>query len=304
MKEKFECYIKAGKAVAAAKRLARKLTEPGVPFLDIANKCEEEIIKHGAGLSFPVNLSLNEIAAHYSPPIGDKSLVPDKGLLKIDIGSHFKGYIADSAITINIDGDPQLQTYCEAAKAGLNAAIKIFKPGTKLYELGEAIANEIIGMGLRPITNLGGHQLEQYDLHAGAFIPNFKQKVHNQVLKPGDAYACEPFTTSGAGNVKNGKDAYIFRFSRRKTKNMPYELQSYMNKIEHNFGHLPFSPRWIKREKLIPEKKVQRTVNMFVRKRVLEQYNILIERTNQPVAQFEHTMFIDMDGNTVVTTYE
>ncbi|TFG00330.1 MAG: type II methionyl aminopeptidase [Promethearchaeota archaeon] len=302
MEEKVENYIKAGKAVIAAKRLARKLTKPGVPFLEIANKCEEEILKQGAGLSFPVNISLNEIAAHYSPPIGDKSIVPEKGLLKVDIGSHFKGYIADSAITINIDGDPLFQNYCNAAKAGLDAAIELFKPGTRLYELGEVIADAIIQRGLKPITNLGGHQLEQYDLHAGAFIPNYKQTTHTKVLKPGDAYACEPFATSGRGQVRNGKEIYIYRFARRKTKNMPYELQSYMNKIEKSFKHLPFSPRWIKRENLIPESKIERVINVFVRKRVLDQYNVLIERTNQPVSQFEHTIVLDNDGNTIVTT--
>jgi len=297
-------YIKAGNALVKAKKLARKITKPGVSFLEIAEKCEEEIINNGAELSFPINMSLNEIAAHYSPPIGDKTIVPEKGLLKIDIGSHYKGYIADSAITLNLDGDPSLENYCEAAREALNAAIARFKPGTKLYELGEAIANEITSRGLRPITNLGGHKLEKYILHAGAFIPNFKEKQHNQVLKPGDAYACEPFATSGSGTVVNGKDAYIFRFVRKKTKNISYEHLNYMNKIEKHFNHLPFSPRWILRENFVPNKKINRILNAFLRKNILEKYNVLIERTKEPVAQFEHTIVIDNEGNTIVTTSE
>ncbi|MFX1502265.1 MAG: M24 family metallopeptidase, partial [Promethearchaeota archaeon] len=109
-------YIKAGKGVIAAKKIARKITKPGASFLEIANKCEAEIIQNGCNLSFPINMSLNEIAAHYSPPIDDQTIVPEKGLLKIDIGAHFNGYIADSAFTINIDEDPKLQNYIEAAK--------------------------------------------------------------------------------------------------------------------------------------------------------------------------------------------
>jgi len=304
MNEKIEGYIKAGKALVAAKKLARKLVKPGIPFLELGNKCEDEIFRQGAKLSFPINLSLDKIAAHYSPPIDDSTVVPEKGLLKIDMGSHYNGYIADSAITINIDGDPKLQNYVEAARAGLEAAIKIFKPGTKLYELGEAIANEIISRGLRPITNLGGHQLEQYNLHAGNFIPNFKDKSHNYTLKSGDAYACEPFATSGVGKVVNGKDAYIFRFVKKKTKNISYEHLNYMNKFEEHFGHLPFSPRWILKENLIPKNKINRIVNTFVRKGILEKYNVLIEKTAEPVSQFEHTIVIDEDGNTIVTTRE
>jgi len=230
-KDYIQDYIKAGKAVIAAKKLASKIIHPGALFLEIANKCEAEIIKNECELSFPINLSLNEIAAHYSPPIDDYTIIPEKGLLKVDVGAHYNGYIADSAFTINLDEDPILQNYIEAAKEALEAAIQLFNPGTKLYELGEAIAQKIINRGLRPITNLGGHELKQYNLHAGPFIPNYKDKMHNQILKPGDAYACEPFTTSGVGKVENGSHAYIFRFVKRVKKNISYEQLNYMNKI-------------------------------------------------------------------------
>ncbi len=295
-------YIKAGKALVIAKRLARKIIKPGASFLEIANKLENEILKQGCELSFPINMSLNEIAAHYSPPIDDKTIIPEKGLLKIDCGSHFNGYIADSAFTINLDEDPKLQNYIDAAKEGLEAAIELFKPGIKLYELGEAIAEKILSHGLRPITNLGGHELKQYNLHAGPFIPNYKEKSHNQVLKAGDAYACEPFATSGVGKVINGKHSYIFRFVKKVKKNLPYEQINYMNKIEKYCINLPFSPRFLENNKLIPKNKIKRTIDAFLRKKILDHYPILIERTGAPVAQEEHTIVIESDGNPIVTT--
>lgn len=299
-----QSYIKAGKAVIAAKKLAKKLIKPGESFLEIGNRCEAEIIKSGCGLSFPINMSLNEIAAHYSPTIDDQTRIPEKGLLKIDIGAHYNGYIADSAFTINIDEDLKLQNYIEAAKEALEAAIEIFNPGVKLYELGEVIAEKIINRGLRPITNLGGHELKQYNLHAGPFIPNYKEKMHDQILKPGDAYACEPFATSGIGKVENGKNAYIFRFVKKVKKNMSYEHLGYMNKIEHNFTTLPFSPRWVENNNIIPKNKIQRILEFFISRKVLDKYYILIEKAKEPVAQEEHTMVIDMSGNTIVTTRE
>ncbi|MFX0141175.1 MAG: type II methionyl aminopeptidase, partial [Candidatus Hodarchaeota archaeon] len=283
---------------------AKKLIKPGVSFLEIAENCEAEIIKSGCGLSFPINMSLDEIAAHYSPPIDDKTKVPEKGLLKIDIGAHYNGYIADTAFTININEDPNLQNYVEAAKEALEAAIELFNPGIKLFELGEAIAQKIINRGLRPITNLGGHELKQYNLHAGPFIPNYKEKIHNQVLKPGDAYACEPFATSGVGKVENGKHAYIYRFVKRIKKNMPYEHLGYMNKIEKNFRNLPFSPRWILTNNLFPKNKIQRTLESFIGKKILDKYPILVEKTRAPVAQEEHTILLDDNGKQIITTQE
>ncbi len=302
--EWIESYLSAGKAVIAAKKLAEKLIKPRASFLEIANKCEEEILNQGCELSFPINMSLNEHAAHYSPTIDDPTVVPDKGLLKIDLGSHFNGYIADSAITFNINSDPKLQNYIDAAQEALDAAIEIFKPGTKLYELGEVIADKIHNHGLNPISNLGGHELKQFKLHAGPFIPNVKDKSHNEVLKPGDAYACEPFATSGKGLVTNGKMSYIYRFVKRVKKNLPYEEISYMKKIEDLTKNLPFSPRLLEKNNIIPKNKIQRIIDTFKRKQILDHYPILIEITGAPVAQQEHTIIIDMDGNPIVTTQE
>ncbi|MBY9015755.1 MAG: type II methionyl aminopeptidase [Candidatus Lokiarchaeota archaeon] len=297
-----ESYIKAGKAVKAAKDLVKNLIKPGVTFLEIANKCEEEIINQGCELSFPINMSLDNHAAHYSPTIDDPTVVPDRGLLKIDLGSHSDGYIADSAITININNDPELQNYIDAAKEALDAAIKLFKPGTKLYEIGEAIAEKIFNRGLRPITNLGGHELKRYNLHAGPFVPNFKDLNHNKVIEPGEAYACEPFATSGIGIVVNGKKSYIYRFAKRVKKNLPYDELNYMKKIEKLTNYLPFSPRLIEKHNIIPKNKIQKIIEVFIRKRILDHYPLLIEKTGAPVAQQEHTIIIDLDGNPIVTT--
>ena len=297
-------YIKAGKAVIAAKKLARRIVIPNSLFLDITNQCEAVIMNSGCELTFPINLSLNEIAAHFSSPIDDLTEVPEKGLLKIDIGSHYNGYIADSAFTINIDEDPKLQNYVEAAKEALEAAIELFNPGVKLYELGEAIEQKISNRGLNPIKNLGGHELNQYNLHAGPFIPNYRDKTHNQILKPGDAYACEPFATSGVGRVENGKERYIFRFLKKAKKNMTYEQLNYMNKIQQNFKQLPFSPRWIESKQLIPKNKIKRTIEFFLGRKILDKYPILVEVGRKPVAQEEHTIILDMDGERIVTTRE
>ncbi|MHA1804359.1 MAG: type II methionyl aminopeptidase [Promethearchaeota archaeon] len=297
-----EKYLKAGKAVVAAKELARKLVKPGIPFLEIGTQCEEKILEVGCELAFPINMSLNEIAAHYSPPIGDTTVIPEKGLLKIDLGAHYDGYIADSAITINIDEDPGMQIHVDAAKEALEAAIEIFAPGVRLYELGEQISKVITSYGLNPIKNLGGHELKQYNLHAGLFIPNFKDKRHDQILKPGDAFACEPFVTAGKGFVINGKNAFIYRFKKKLKKNLTYEEMGYMNKIEKETKKLPFSPRLLLKKKIIPPEKINQIINTFVRKNILDYYPILIEYDRAHVAQEEHTIIIDKDGNTIVTT--
>ena len=82
--EIFESYLKAGRSVAKALELGKIITRPDANYLDIATLCEGEILKNGCELAFPINISLNEIAAHYSPIIDDKTKVPERGLIKID----------------------------------------------------------------------------------------------------------------------------------------------------------------------------------------------------------------------------
>ncbi|MFX0025221.1 MAG: hypothetical protein ACFE8M_02310, partial [Candidatus Hermodarchaeota archaeon] len=145
--------------------------------------------------------------------------------------------------------------------------------------------------------------LKRFNLHAGPFIPNFKDTSHNQVLKPGDAYACEPFATSGVGKVVNGTQSYIFRFVKKIKKGLSYKDLDLMNKIEKITNRLPFSPRLLEKNGIL-KKEIKGIIDRFLRKKILDHYPILLERTGAPVAQQEHTIIIDMDGNPIVTTKE
>src|SRR3989338_6532475 len=76
-----DSYIKAGEIAKKATEFARKLIKPGMPLLEIARKIEQEIIKLGGEIGFPVNLSIDEVAAHYHPTIEDTKTA--EGLLKV-----------------------------------------------------------------------------------------------------------------------------------------------------------------------------------------------------------------------------
>jgi len=72
-----------------------------MPLLEIAEKIENKIIELGGKMAFPTNLSINNIAAHYTPSYDDKSLA--HGLLKIDLGVHIDGWIADTAFSMDLE---------------------------------------------------------------------------------------------------------------------------------------------------------------------------------------------------------
>nr|MDO8085307.1 type II methionyl aminopeptidase [Candidatus Sigynarchaeum springense] len=294
-----EKYRNAGKVCAEAAKHARTLAKPGVSVLELGNKIEKFILDKGASLSFPVNISLDDVAAHYSPSIDDTFTLPEKGILKIDIGTHVDGYIADHAITVDIGNTGGIyQKLIEAAEAGLDVVVKNFRAGQNVVHIGKLVEEAIVKAGFVPIRNLGGHNLEQYNLHGGVFVPN-TGSGYPYVLKEGDVFAVEPFSTNGAGYVIDGTSKFIYRFQKRPKHQLPMPLASYLEMIRKQCYTLPFSPRWLLGK--IPKERIMPAILELAHKDLLQAYPLLMERQGGLVAQAEHTLIVHKDHAEITT---
>src|SRR3989344_1564202 len=121
-KEEMENYVKAGRILQSAKKKAQQLVKPGASLLEVAEKVEGFIESEGGKPAFPINLSLNNCAAHYTPSSNDESVFSGKDVVKADIGVHIEGYAADSAITIDLSGE--FGKMLEASNNALEAALR------------------------------------------------------------------------------------------------------------------------------------------------------------------------------------
>jgi len=292
-----EDYIKAGKIVAEVRENVRKKNWVGITLEEICEEVEGEILKRGAKRAFPVNTSVNEVAAHYTAEPNDKKVVSDTDLLKIDLGAQVNGYIADTAVTVCYD--PQYDSLVQAAEDALKNAVSMIKIGVKSSDVGRTIEKTVKKLGFKPIMNLSGHSLAQYTIHAGKSIPNI-WSIGSFSFKGDEAYACEPFVTTdeGSGIVQEGKIKNIFALgSRKRTKNEEADrLQEY---IWANFNMLPFALRWLLKD--WEEKKARELLEILIKKKVVHSYPILIERNGQRVAQAEHTFIPTENGATITT---
>ena len=292
-----EDYIKAGKIVAEVRENVRKKNWVGITLEEICEEVEGEILKRGAKRAFPVNTSVNEVAAHYTAEPNDEKVVSDTDLIKIDLGAQINGYIADTAVTVCYD--PQYDSLVQAAEDALKNAVSMIKIGVKSSDVGRTIEKTVKQLGFKPIMNLSGHSLAQYTIHAGKSIPNI-WSIGSFSFKGDEAYACEPFVTTdeGSGIVQEGKIKNIFALgSRKRTKNEEADrLQEY---IWANFNMLPFALRWLLKD--WEEKKARELLEILIKKKVVHSYPILIERNGQRVAQAEHTFIPTENGATVTT---
>jgi len=292
-----EDYLKAGKIAGEVRENVRKKDWVGSTLAEICEYVESEIIKRGAKCAFPVNTSLNEVAAHYTAEPNDPKTVSDSDLIKIDLGAQINGYIADTAVTVNYD--PQYDSLVQTAENALQSAMSMIKVGVKSKDVGRKIQNTIMDMGFKPIANLSGHSLDQYTIHAGKTVPNM-WTIGSYDFSEDVAYACEPFVTAknGLGFVRNGKIKNIFALSSRK-RTKDDEADKLLEFIWDNFNMLPFALRWIVKE--WEEKEARRLLDILIKKKTVKAYAILVEASGKTVAQAEHTFIPTQTGVTVTT---
>jgi methionyl aminopeptidase len=295
----YENYKRAGKIAADARDYGVTLLKPGARFLDIATQIENRIKKNGAGLAFPVNIALNTLAAHYSPRHDDQSIFKKGDIVKLDVGAHINGYIADTATTVELETHVY-DTMIQASSEALKKAISVLNVETPLSEVGRTIENTITAHGYKPINNLMGHGLNQYELHSGLSVPNIGALGGKTKPKDGDVVAIEPFATNGAGHVISGEGSniYLCNDSLKAKFIRDSKIKILFEKINTNYRTLPFSQRWcydmFPNEGDIALKKLS-----FLG--LTKHYPQLVEAKGGMVTQKEHTVIIKEDGCEVIT---
>lgn len=288
--ETLEKYIRAGKIAARVRNEIKRIIEEGMPLIEVCENVENMIRKMGGSPAFPCNVSVNDVAAHYTSPPNDSRTIPEGALVKVDVGVHVDGYIADTATTVCFN--PEYEGMVHVAEKALESAIKIMRPGIMVSRVSSEIQTVIERHGFRPISNLSGHEIGRYMIHAGKSIPNVSH-LSIERISPGSVYAIEPFVTlkDAVGRVEDSPEKYIFRLIRLKASPKSVEAKELLKIIEDNFRTLPFAERWLK--SLYRESESYRRGLMeLLSLRCLMAYPVFVEVSRRPVAQAEHTVYV------------
>lgn len=296
-KQELEQWRKINMIAALVIGYAKKLVMPQVPLLEIAEKIEVKLEQLKAKSAFPINLSINEIAAHSSPAFND--IARAEGLLKIDLGANVNGYISDIACSIDLTPEQKHKDLIKASRYALDEAIKVIKPGVMLCEVGRAIQNVIATFNAAPVRNLGGHEIKQWKLHSGLTIPNYDNGSMTE-LQQGMILAIEPFATYGEGIVQDGKLSGIYKFqSHQPVRDM--NARKILDFIEAEYKELPFSARWIVKKF---GTRALFSLRLLEQANALHHFKQLVEKSKQAVSQAEHTVLVTEKGAEILTKEE
>lgn len=285
--EHLERWREASRIAARARELGVRLTIPGALRREVAEAIEASIRAAGAQPAFPANLSRNDEAAHYTPDPDDPVAFVVGDLVKVDVGAHLDGAIADTADTVEVGGTHRHENLVRAAREGLRAGIAEVRPGARVDDLSRAIADAIRSRGLKPMENLTGHSIERYLLHAGKAIPNVPG-MSDATLEEGEVIAIEPFATNGVGMIENGVFGNIVRF-----RSDPGTKDPVLAGVFSRFRTLPFTLRWVATE--------EERAALGRARRLLQTYPIFVERGRGLVAQAEHTVLVGPAGPEVLS---
>ena len=287
--EQLEKHREAGEILAQVRAAAADRVEVGASHLEVAEFAEDRIRELGAEPAFPVNISIDEEAAHATPEPDDDATFGEE-MVNLDIGVHVDGWLADTAVTVDLSGHADL---AEAPEEALEAAIEVVEPGVETGEIGAEIESVIDGYGYNPVVNLTGHGLGHWEQHTEPNVPN--RAVEQGVeLEVGDVIAIEPFATDGGGKVNEGAHEEIYSLEREASVRNRQAREA-LDQIVEEFKTLPFARRWL------DTSRARMALRRLERNDVVHGYPVLKEQDGSLVSQREHTVIVTEDGCEVTT---
>ncbi len=292
-KLRYESFKKAGEIHQQVIKFIKPKIKIGTKLLDICEQTENKLTELGGEIGFPTNVCVNEIAAHYTSPPDDESVIKEGDVVKIDIGVSVEGYVADGAFTVSFNQDPITENLVIAVETAVLKGLSIIKSGVKTVEVGKVTSKIIRGFGYNPIKDLHGHSLEKWQVHGFKEIPNVGISS-GDVFEEGDVFALEVFASTGLGNIHNGVNCNIYGYDLN-TERVPIRMKitrrviGWISKIKKT---LPFSTRELLKEFRTGKMAIKELTNAG---KLVKHYEIR-EQKGVFVSQYEKTFIVTEKG--------
>jgi len=290
-----DCHRRAAKIAKECRDWAAAKIRPGMRVREVLESVEDMIRARGAEPGFPAQSSRNAIAAHYCSAPDDELAYQEGDCVKVDIGVHIDGYVADTATTVDLSSDGRWKPLIKASADALAAAIATVGPGVRVGKVGAAIERTIMAAGFQPVRNLTGHGLGRWKVHTPPQIPNYGENGGGS-LAEGTVFAIEPFACTGRGYIRERGKAEVFMMVRppKKAKGLDRDV---LKAIEAWRG-LPIARRYFQH---LDSAAVEDTLGKLAKQGSLMRYPPLVEEEGVMVAQTEHTLYLGPEGVEILT---
>lgn len=216
-KEELQKLKEIGQICGRVLKATVAYTEVGMTTKEIDNYAGKLLEEYGAK-SAPISeydfpgftcISVNEEVAHGIP--GPRK-IKDGDIVNIDVSAVKDGFYSDTGLSFVAGAvdDPLKQKVIDVTAMALEEALKKIKPGAKVSQIGRAVFNTARQNGLTVIKNLTGHGVGKSLHDQPQHIMNYYDPSDKAILREGMVIAVEPFISTKATIVSDGKDDWAF----------------------------------------------------------------------------------------------
>lgn len=185
--------------------------KPGITTYELDKIAERILRGRGAEPSFlnyqgfpnSACISINDEVVHGIP---GKRVIKFGDIVKIDLGSYYKGFHTDKAVT-HVVGKSSEETkrLVMGCKKALEIAISQVTPGKTVGDIEYATGKVLFEHNLGPVMTLTGHGIGR-EIHEPPSIFCNGRRGNKEKLEKGMVLAIEPMATLGNGKVRTKSD--------------------------------------------------------------------------------------------------
>ncbi len=199
--------IRSGQILASCHQHIASIIKPGLSCEQIESFANSFAAKYGAklatigyrGYKYGTCVSINEEVVH-GLPLANK-IIPQKGVVSVDIMVDFEGFITDAARTYIVgEVDSQVIKLVEGTKEAMWQAIKIVKPNIRIGDIGYIMEQVAKKYHLGNVTALGGHGVG-LNIHDEPFVLSVGRKGRGAKVFENMVFTIEPMFCLGSGEV-------------------------------------------------------------------------------------------------------
>ncbi len=208
----------AGRHVAEVLQILRDALRPGLVEVELDEIVRREFKKRNIIPTFlgygnppypaTVCVSINDEIVHGIP---GKREINDGDVVSIDLGCTYKGFVADSALTVGVgDVSAEKQRLIDVCEESLRRGIEAARGGARVGDIGHAVQAYVEGEGFAIVREYVGHGVGR-QMHEDPQIPNYGNPGTGTTLRPGMVIAIEPMVNAGTWRTRKDDDDWTIR---------------------------------------------------------------------------------------------
>jgi len=299
------------KAAVPGARVA-VLCEMGDRFiLDAVSKIYKDK-KVTKGVGFPTCVSINNIVGSFSPLKDDPATLADGDVVKIDLGVHVDGYLAQVAHTVVLSNPPitgRKADVLAAVHTAAEATIRLMKPGVSNGAITDVIDKVAKQFKVSTVQGVYSHQVKRFEIDAEKVIANNipdvpltgDQKTKDCKLEVNEVWALDIVMSTGTGKPVQASDrTTVFKRAPEEQYKLKMKAsRAVLAEISTKFPTFPFSMRALE----FDEKKAKFGIVECYKHGLVESYPVLTEKEGDFVAHVKFTALLLPNGTSRITGF-